>query len=91
MENKKTIGQWLKWDFKTNGNLEIISKNGRELYLEDSEGHWSRFEYDSKGLEIYQEDSDGYWAKMEWDSEFNQSYFEDSKGRIIDKRTPETI
>ena len=154
MENKKTIGQWLKWDFEVNGEMKILNKDGKKIYAEYSDGFWVKSEYDSKGnltriedsggdwekwkynsesdeiyhetsnkcwyrkeydsqgnlisikysdgtwekweydsknMEVYREYSDGYWAKMEWDSEFNQSYFEDSKGRIIDKRTPETI
>ena len=33
-----TIGQQIKWNFETNGNLVIKNKNGRRIYFEDSEG-----------------------------------------------------
>lgn len=55
----KTIAQQIKWDFETNGGLEILNKNGKRIYLELSDGYWSKREYDSKGKEIYCEDSDG--------------------------------
>jgi hypothetical protein len=81
-----TIAQQIKWDFKTNGDLEIKDKNGNEIYLEDSDGFWIKFEWDSQGEQIYYEDSDRYWTKREYDSQGNQIYFEDSGGYIIDKR-----
>ena len=81
-----TIAQQIKWDFKTNGNLEIKDKNGRKIYLENSTGYWTKRKYNSKGEEIYREYSGGYWEKREWDSQGNQIYFEDSGGYIIDKR-----
>ena len=81
-----TIAQQIKWDFKTNGNLEIKDKNGRKIYLENSIGYWTKRKYNSKGEEIYREYSGGYWEKREWDSQGNQIYFEDSGGYIIDKR-----
>jgi len=28
-----TIAQQIKWDFKTNGNLEILNKNGKRNLL----------------------------------------------------------
>ena len=55
----KTIGQQIKWDFKTNGNLEIKDKNGKEIYWEDSDRYWTKREYDSQGNQIYFEDSGG--------------------------------
>ena len=81
-----TIAQQIKWDFKTNGNLEIKDKNGRKIYLENSTGYWTKRKYNSKGEEIYREYSGGYWEKREWDSQGNQIYFEYSGGYIIDKR-----
>ena len=60
MKDGQTIGQWLKWDFKTNGELVIKDKNGNRIYLELSNGYWSKSEYDSQGNEIYYEDSNGY-------------------------------
>jgi hypothetical protein len=55
----QTIAQQIKWDFKTNGLLEIRDKNGRAIYVENSMGVWSKHEYDSKGNEIYWENSVG--------------------------------
>jgi len=33
MKDGQTIGQWLNWDFKTNGFLEIRDKNGNKIYI----------------------------------------------------------
>jgi hypothetical protein len=55
----KTIAQQIKWDFKTNGELEIRDKNGNPIYYEYSNGFWVKREYDSKGNLIYHEDSIG--------------------------------
>ena len=55
----QTIAQQIKWDFKTNGNLEIYDKNGKEIYLEDSDGVWVKKEWDSQGNWIYFENSTG--------------------------------
>ena len=82
----QTIAQQIKWDFKTNGGLEILNKNGKRIYLELSDGYWSKREYDSLGNEIYLEDSDGDWSKSERDSQGNEIYYENSYGKIIDRR-----
>ena len=82
----QTIAQQIKWDFKTNGDLEIKDKNGKRIYYEDSDGNWSKFEWDSKGKVIYYEESNGYWSKREWDSQGNEIYYENSNGKIIDRR-----
>jgi hypothetical protein len=82
----KTIAQQIKWNFETNDELEIKDKNGNQIYFEDSNGFWTKREYDSKGNEIYFEDSDKFWAKWEYDSQGNQIYYEDSDGKIVDKR-----
>ena len=55
----KTIAQQIKWDFKTNGNLEIKDKNDKLIYLEFSSGYWAKHEYDSQGNVIYFENSNG--------------------------------
>ena len=86
----KTFGQQIKWDFETNGELEIFDKNGYLIYFEDSDGYWARGEFDSKGNQTYFETSEGYWYKREYNSEGNCIYFEDSKGKIADYR-PETV
>ena len=77
---KKTIAQQIKWDFKTNGDLEIRDKNGNQIYFEDSNGYWAKHEFDSEGNIIYFENSNGYWAKYEYDSKGNRIYFENSDG-----------
>jgi len=77
----KTIAQQIKWDFKANGDLEILNKNGNQIYYENSDGDWSKWEYDSKGNCIYYEDSNGFWSKSEYDSKGNQIYYEDSDGK----------
>jgi hypothetical protein len=82
----QTIGQQIKWDFFTNGDLEIRDKNGNLTYWENSFGFWSKYEYDSQGNEIYFENSNGDWGKWEWDSQGNRIYYENSKGEIIDHR-----
>ena len=82
----KTIAQQIKWDFKTNGKLEIKDKNGNRIYLEGSYGYWVKHEYDSQGNCIYFEGSDGYWVKREFDSQGNEIYWENSYGRIIDNQ-----
>ena len=55
----QTIGQQIKWDFKTNGFLEIKDKNGNQIYREYSNGDWTKREYDSECNEIYYENSEG--------------------------------
>ena len=75
-----TIAQQIKWDFKTNGDLEIRDTNGNPIYLEFSNGFWAKWEYDSRGNLIYVENSDGLWEKREYDSQGRQIYYENSKG-----------
>jgi hypothetical protein len=81
-----TIAQQIKWDFKTNGDLEIKDKNGNLIYYEDSTGFWTKREYDSQSNQIYFENSKGFWAKREYDSQGNKMYYENSDGEIIDNR-----
>ena len=82
----QTIAQQIKWDFKANGNLEILDKNGSRIYYENSVGYWGKHEWDSQGNQIYFENSDGFWAKYEYDSGGNRIYYENSDGLIIDNR-----
>jgi hypothetical protein len=91
MKDGQTIGQWLNWDFKTNGDLKIKDKNENLIYGEDSTGLCVKKEYDSKGNLIYFEDSGGFWLKREYDSKGNLIYYEDSDGKIQDDRIPEII
>jgi len=55
----ETIAQQIKWDFETNGDLEIKDKNGRTTYWENSNGYWAKREWDSQGNEIYYANSYG--------------------------------
>jgi len=83
---KQTIADQIKWDFNTNGNLEIRDKNGNQIYIEDSNGFWSKREWDFQGKLIYYKNSNGFWEKSEYDSKGNQIYYEDSRGVIKDQR-----
>jgi len=74
-----TIAQQIKWDFKTNGDLQIRDKNSNLIYHEDSNRNWSKYEMDSQGKLIYWENSDGIWEKYEYDSQGNRIYVENSK------------
>ena len=72
-----TIAQQLKIkDFP----FIIKDNNGNEIYREDSNRHWWKFEYNDKGNEIYREDSDGHWHKREYDDKGNIIYLENSDG-----------
>jgi len=64
----------------------IKDSNGKQIYYEDSDGWWFKYEYDSNGNQIYTEYSSGYWCKHEYDSKGNEIYFEDSDGYIEDNR-----
>ena len=59
MKDGQTIGQWLNWKFRTNGNLRITDRNGNDIYFETSKGHWCKREHDSQGNQVYFEDSTG--------------------------------
>jgi hypothetical protein len=76
----KTVAQLLKHNFKK-GSLSLYDLNGNEIYQEDSDGIWCKWEYDSNGNQIYREYSDG--EKSEYDSNGNQIYYEDVKGYWI--------
>jgi len=93
MKDGQTFGQWLNWDFEANGNLEIQDKNGRQLYIEHSNGYWEKRLYDSNRYRIrtYREDCSGFWEKCEYDSQGNKVYCENRNGVIKDNRTPEVI
>ena len=59
MKDGQTIGQWLNWDFETNGFLEIRNKNNELIYVESSDRVWAKWERDSEGKVMYYEDSKG--------------------------------
>ena len=79
----KTIAQQLnikKFPFK------IRDENGNRIYGEDSDGYWSKQEFDSDGNRIYFENSYGFWQKQEYNSNGYEIYYEDADGIIEDKR-----
>ncbi len=81
-----TIAQQLK---VTTFPFEIKDKNGHTLYYENSDGDWSRYEYDKFGNEVYFENSNGVWSKSEYkmlDSYANCVYHETSRGIVVDNR-----
>ena len=56
------------------------------IYIELSNGRWSKYEYDAEGNMTYCGDSVG-WCKYEYDAEGNKVYSEDSvNGVMLDKR-----
>jgi hypothetical protein len=59
MKNEQSIGQWLKWDFKTNGDIHITNKDGNVVYTEYYDKSWCKREFDSQGKVIYLENSSG--------------------------------
>ena len=65
---------------------ELFDQNGNEIYYENSNGYWEKYEYDSNRSLIYHENSKGYWTKREYDSNGNQIYSETSEGKIVDNR-----
>jgi len=64
----------------------VYNQYGNRIYYEESNGFWSKREYDTNDNLIYDEDSDGFWTKHEYDTNGNRIYSEDSDGTIIDKR-----
>jgi YD repeat-containing protein len=88
MKEEQTIAQFLKVkDFP----FVIRDKNGNIIYLEYSNGFWSKREYDDRGNRIRYEDSDGYWSKSEYDDQDNLIRRENSSGEIIDERSKPMI
>lgn len=72
-----TIAQQLKIkDFP----FEIKDTNGNVIYWENSDGSWTKREYDDNGNRIYYENSKGYWVKYEYDANGKEIYSEDSDG-----------
>jgi len=79
----KTIAQQIKWDFKTNGDLEIQDKNGNLIYWENSSGYWVKREWDSKGNRIYFETSKDGIIEDNRSTESFQMEFGESMNEIL--------
>jgi len=59
-------------------NLIIYDDKDNEIYREDSNGYWYRWDYDENGKQIYFEDSDDYWVKRKFDDNGKCVYRKDS-------------
>ena len=69
------------------GTLRLYDDNNNQIYYENSEGYWQKYEYDADGNMTYYETSRCYWAKYESDANGNVIYWEDSDdGVVCDKR-----
>ena len=64
----------------------VYNTNGNQIYYENSNGNWEKYEYNTNGNIIYYENSTGYWVKYEYDSNGIIIYHENSYGVIIDDR-----
>jgi hypothetical protein len=87
----KTIAQQLN---VTEFPFIIRDKNGNQIYFENSERYWEKWEHDSDGNVIYYETSTRSWIKKKYNSIGKAIYFEnsdeywykkeyDSKGYVI--------
>ena len=78
-----TIAQQLK---VTEFPFVIKDNKGNQIYFENSNGYWSKREFDSNGNQIYYESITGFWYKKEFDSTGDTIYYENSYCTIIDNR-----
>jgi hypothetical protein len=58
----------------------IYDKNNNEIYWEEYDGAWEKFEHDENGNMIYSKTFDGEWGKHEYDEDNNEIYYENSEG-----------
>ena len=75
----KTLGEFFNHDFEK-GCFRLYDSEGREVYYENSNEYWYRYEHNSEGRVTYYEDSNGYWYRYDHDSEGNETYYENSYG-----------
>lgn len=68
--------------------IEIKNANGKETYFEDSDGYWSKWEYDDNGNETYFESSRGFWCKWGYNDNGYLTYFE--SGESTKSGTPKS-
>ena len=59
---------------------DIYDENGNQIYYENHNGDWIKYEYDNNGNIIYFENSNGLWVKYEYDENGNMIYSENSNG-----------
>ena len=67
----------------------VFDIDNNEIYIEDSNGYWVKYEFNEDGNLTYVKDSKGYWIKSEYNEHGNIIYYEDSNGNIhsyIDKQ-----
>ena len=69
--------------------FEVYDVKGNVIYLEDSNGYWSKSEYNEKDYQIYFEESNGSWSKWEYDEKGYVIYHENRNDKIIDRRVKE--
>ena len=62
------------------GGFGIYDENNNEIYWEDYDGDWVKFEFDENGNIIYSENYSGDWGKWEFDKNGNIIYYENSDG-----------
>ena len=59
--------------------IAIKDEDGNVTYFENSDGLWSRREYEN-GKRTYFENSAGYWCRSEFGANGNETYYENSDG-----------
>ena len=80
---EQTIAQKLKVkDFP----FTIKDGEGNDIYKENENGYWERWEYDKNQDVILEECSNGFWTKMEYDDMGREIYYETSDGYVSDNR-----
>ena len=60
--------------------IKLYDKEGKDVYYEDSNGYWQKYEYNRDGKQVYREDSCGYWWRCEYSQAGKAVYFKDSTG-----------
>ena len=63
-----------------NNGYGIYDKNNNEIYWEEYDGAWEKYEHDENGNVIYSEDYAGEWGKHEYDERGKLIYYENSEG-----------
>jgi hypothetical protein len=58
----------------------IYDEYGNQIYIEDSDGRWGKWEYNENSDNIYWENYLGKWEKNEYDDKGNRIYYEEDTG-----------